>query len=89
MLSLMNTTMKTSLMALLLLGPKSLAFVPSTSRVATVPRVHVPKSRSFIPNGKLVDLMPANEQGDISVMQRQSTADSSDGEKKGFLNNVS
>ena len=33
--------------------------------------------------------MPANEQGDISVMQRQSTADSSDGEKKGFLNNVS
>lgn len=83
----MHTMMKSSLLALLLLSPAVLAFMPSTPRVATIPRVQVPKSRSFIPTGKLIDLMPANEKGDI--MQRQSTADASDGEeKKGLLNGL-
>lgn len=88
---MMKTSTLLASLVLGLLSPASLlAFVPSTTRVATVPRVQIPKSRSFIPNGKLVDLMPANEKGDISVIQRQSTTDSSNGEnKKGILNKVS
>jgi len=75
-----------------LVGTLASAFVPSTTPhrvVATVPRVNVPQSsRSFFPNHQLVDLMPANDKGDI--IQRQSTADASDGEKKkGFWNGVS
>lgn len=85
-----NAKMKASLAVLLFLSPDSLGFVPSTSRVAVVPRVNTPSNPYFMPNnGRSTNFMPVHKEEEKMNVERHSTADaSSDGEKKGFLGKV-